>query len=158
MYDAIEREAPDAVIHLGDCVEDARDLMRSYPNLAVRYVRGNNDFEPDASFRTVFSPGGVPMYLTHGHQERVSRSSRGVLPRRALEAGCTVALFGHTHRVFCAEENGVLLLNPGSISLPRGGPASYLRLAADDGRLLEVTMLEENGQPYRGNEKTTGWI
>lgn len=158
MYDAIERESPDTVIHLGDCVEDARDLVRSYPNLAVLYVRGNNDFEQDASFSAVVSLGGVRIYLTHGHQERVSRSSRGVLPRRAREAGCTVAMFGHTHRVFHAEEDGVLLLNPGSISLPRGGPASYLRLAADNGRLLEVDMLEENGQPHRGNEITTGWI
>ena len=44
MYDAIERECPDAVFHLGDCYEDACDLRRSYPSLPVYAVLGNNDF------------------------------------------------------------------------------------------------------------------
>ena len=31
VYDAVERECPDAVIHLGDCYEDACELRHSYP-------------------------------------------------------------------------------------------------------------------------------
>lgn len=158
MYDAIEREAPDAVIHLGDYAEDARKLKRSYPGLTVWFVRGNNDFEPDTAFNAVIAPGGVPMYLTHGHKERVGRSSLGILSQRAGDAGCKVALYGHTHRLLDTEADGIHILNPGSISLPRGGPASYLRLIADKGRLLETAALDETGQPYRANERTTGWI
>ncbi len=158
MYGAIERELPDAVIHLGDCVEDARDLMRSYPELTIWHVRGNNDYEPDTPFSAVVAPGGVPMYLTHGHKERVSWSSLGVLPRRAREAGCRVALYGHTHRVLQEEADGVLVLNPGSISLPRGGPASYARLVVAEGRLFDVAMLDEEGRPYRADKRMTGWI
>lgn len=146
MYDAIEREAPDAVIHLGDCVDDARDLIRSYPSLTVWHIRGNNDFEPDVAFYAVVSPGGVPMYLTHGHKERVSWNAFGTLPRRAREAGCEIALYGHTHRVLARQTDGVLLLNPGSISLPRGGPPSYARLTVAAGELCGLEFLREDGQ------------
>lgn len=71
MYGLIETEAPDAVIHLGDHYEDACDLRRSYPNMPVYAVRGNNDFEPDAPLFSVIAPEGVRMYLTHGHRDRV---------------------------------------------------------------------------------------
>ena len=53
MYDAIEREQPDAVLHLGDCYEDARDLQRSYPDLTVCGVAGNNDWGADAPSQAV---------------------------------------------------------------------------------------------------------
>lgn len=158
MYDALEREQPDAVIHLGDYAEDADLLRRSYPNLTVWGVRGNNDYGADAALSAVIAPEGVPLYLTHGHMERVTWTSVGVLPKRAREAGCAVALFGHTHRVHQEEAGGVLLLNPGSISLPRGGPPSYARLVFEKGRLEQVSMLEENGGPYKPRKRRIGWI
>ena len=44
----------------------------------------------------------------------------------ALENGCDVAMYGHTHVPFDdsfgeEKETQVRILNPGSISLPRGG-------------------------------------
>lgn len=158
MYDVIERESPHAIIHLGDCVEDARDLARSYPHLALWYVRGNNDYEPDAPLFEVIAPGGVRMYLSHGHMERASFSSVGNLPRRAREAGCEIALYGHTHRLQEEAVGGVLVLNPGSISLPRGGPASYLRLVVEDGAIRELAKLDESGAPYRPRKQDIGWM
>lgn len=77
MYSLIESEFPDAVIHLGDHYEDASDLRRSYPDLPIYAVRGNNDFEPDAPLFSVIAPAGVRMYLTHGHRDRVSWTSSG---------------------------------------------------------------------------------
>lgn len=158
MYDVIEREKPDAVIHLGDCVDDARTLRRSYPNLMVWFVRGNNDYEPDAPLSMVIAPAGVHMYLTHGHMERCSWSSVGVLPRRAREAGCAIALYGHTHRLQEESVDGLLILNPGSISLPRGGPASYLRMIVENGAIRELAKLNEDGAPYRGKKQDIGWM
>lgn len=158
MFDAIERERPDAVIHLGDYAEDADDLRRSYPNLTVWGVRGNNDYGSGAPLSAVVAPGGVRMYLTHGHMERATWSSIGVIPRRAREMDCAVALYGHTHRAQRLEAEGVLVLNPGSISLPRGGPASYCRLSVADGALARVEMLDESGAPYRPRKNKIGWI
>ena len=56
------------------------------------------------------------------------------------------ALFGHTHRMHAgARSDGVLVCNPGSISLPRGGPASYARLTIENAQLRAVTLLDEDG-------------
>ena len=40
---AVEQEKPDAVLHLGDHTDDAHDLGRAFPGLAIISVRGNND-------------------------------------------------------------------------------------------------------------------
>ena len=158
MYDAVERECPDAVIHLGDCYEDARDLMRSYPNLAVYAVLGNNDWGSDAVYQAVIRPGGVPIYIAHGHREGVSFSSPGRLPLHAAQAGCALALFGHTHVVYQDTACGVEVLNPGSIGLPRRGSASYARLMIADGRLGEIAVLDTEGQPWDGKRsRKTRW-
>ena len=44
---AIEREKPDAVLHLGDHTDDADDIRRAFPALTIYHVRGNNDFDMD---------------------------------------------------------------------------------------------------------------
>lgn len=145
MAAAIEREKPDAVIHLGDYTEDAREIARVFPSLTVYRIRGNNDFDADIALNAVIRLGGLPIFITHGHQEHVAMQHCGILPQRAREEGCTVALFGHTHRMLLERINGVVVCNPGSISLPRGGPASYARLTSENGRLCEIVLLDEDG-------------
>ena len=145
MAAAVEREKPDAVIHLGDYADDARELERLFPMLPVYRVRGNNDYEPDVAQYAVITPDNLPIYITHGHKERVSMLACGILPQRAREEGCLVALYGHTHRMLLERIDGVLVCNPGSISLPRGGPASYARLTIENAQLRAVTLLDEDG-------------
>lgn len=147
MYGLIESEQPDAVIHLGDYYEDACDLRRSYPNLPVYAVRGNNDYDPDAPLFAVIAPGGVRMYLTHGHRERAAWSDCGVIPARAAEEGCALALYGHTHLRHDETAGGVRVMNPGSISLPRDGAASCLKLTVQGGALAAAVFLDEDGAP-----------
>ena len=142
---AVDRETPDAVLHLGDHADDARELERAYPGLAVIRVRGNNDFNPDVPLFAVTIFGGVRMYLTHGHRERVYGGSCEMVAQRAREEGCALAFFGHTHRPQVERTGGVLVCNPGSISLPRGGPASYGRLTVKDGQASLLEILDEDG-------------
>ena len=151
---AVEREKPDAVLHLGDHADDAREIERAFPGLVVIRVRGNNDFDPDAPLFCVTILGGVRMYLTHGHRERVYASA-DMVARRAREEGCALAFFGHTHRMEIGWENGVLVCNPGSISLPRGGPASYGRLTVENGQAQLLEILDEDGSLLR-REKLLG--
>lgn len=145
---AVEREAPDAVLHLGDHAEDARDLGRAFSSLPILSVRGNNDYDRDVPLFCVTTLGGVRMYLTHGHREHVY-STCDLVAQRAREEGCTLALFGHTHRVQVERIAGVLVCNPGSISLPRGGPASYARLTVGDGQIRQLEILDEDGNLLR---------
>ena len=48
-----------------------------------------------------------------------------------------------------ARENGVWVCNPGSISLPRGGPASYARLTIENGRATLLELVDEDGSLLR---------
>lgn len=153
MYGLIEDQSPDAVIHLGDHYEDACDLRRSYPSIPVYAVRGNNDFEQDAPLFLVISPAGVRMYLTHGHREHAGWTSAGQVPLHAAEQGCALALYGHTHLQNDSMEHGVRVMNPGSISLPRSGGKSCLRLTLANGNLLEATFLDAEGAPYQDKKR-----
>ena len=153
MFEAVERDRPDAVIHLGDCYEDACDLRRSYPNLTVYAVTGTNDWGADGPAELVIEPAGVRIYLTHGHREGVAFSSSGRVPVRAAAENCRLALFGHSHVVSRETHGGVLVLNPGSISLPRRGPASYARLILDAGEVRAAEVLDTEGRPWQEKNK-----
>lgn len=149
MYAAIERERPDAVIHCGDCYEDACELRRAYPNLTVYAVLGNNDWRSEAPREATVRCAGVPIYFTHGHRERVSWMNPGRVPAHAEEQGCRIACYGHTHRALLAQYGPVLVINPGSISLPRSGPASYCRLTLDNGCIVRAEHVDTDGAVFR---------
>ena len=152
---AVDREEPEAVIHLGDHAEDAREIERVFPAMPIYCVQGNNDFDPSVPMNAVVTPDGVRIYMTHGHRERVGMLSSGIVPQRAREEGCTLAFFGHTHRMMLERENGLWVCNPGSISLPRGRPASYARLTIENGQAELLELVDEDGSLLR-KEKLLG--
>lgn len=145
MTDAIDREEPDALIHLGDCTDDVEELEIMYPTLPIYRVRGNNDFERKNPPRAVVELEQVPIYMTHGHRERITLLSYGQVPQNAYENGCRLAFYGHTHCALLADVRGVIVCNPGSISLPRDGMPSYARLLLKDGRIQRLSICEKNG-------------
>ena len=85
------------------------------------------------------------IFLTHGHREQVYSREGDMVARLAREEGCSLAFFGHTHRMTAARVHGIMTCNPGSISLPRGGPASYARLTVGDGDEDVLELLDEDG-------------
>ncbi len=147
VYDAIERENADLLIHLGDYAQDVQELQRVYPQLSFVQVRGNNDFNNEIPLQQTLVLEGLSLYLTHGHQERVSGASLGNLVREAKREHCQIAMYGHTHRMRLEMQEGILVLNPGSISLPRGGKASYAVLQIQDGALRQVQIRNTEGEP-----------
>ena len=100
----------DAVIHLGDGYMDMKPYEDAFP--LVYAMPGNCDGDRGtAVYPELF---GVRIYLTHGHQLHVKSGVHELLSA-ALATDCQAALFGHTHKPFCEEREGVLLLNPGSV-------------------------------------------
>ncbi|MBS5145483.1 MAG: metallophosphoesterase [Butyricicoccus pullicaecorum] len=162
LYDAVERETPEAVIHLGDYYGDACELRHSYPDLSVYAVAGNNDWDCNAPWNQVITLEGVRIYLTHGHHEGVSFSSCGHMVQRTQENACQLGLFGHTHIVYQGRHAGVMILNPGSISLPRQGGASYAMLSLAAGQIVETELRDTEGNLWdpekRRKQKRTGWF
>lgn len=124
----IQAKYPDAslFIHCGDLEGDPLD----YPGYI--FVRGNNDYFGRFENERRIPIGNHCIYVTHSHRfSYYSRSEQ--LARRAKELQCDIVCFGHTHVSYCEMVDGVLLLNPGSLSHSRDGkPCSYAILEITD--------------------------
>lgn len=147
---AIEAEAPDRIILLGDLLYHGprNDLPRDYApkrvipllnDLAatgkVIAARGNCEAEVDqmvlefpcmADSTIVFDTDGRQLFCTHGHVFGAGfHNSVDNLP--PLPDGSAI-LYGHTH-VKVNEEvpghPGIWAFNPGSVSIPKDGTHSY---------------------------------
>lgn len=114
IYNAIDAEMPDHVIHLGDLMEDAEYASMVYPTLPICKVPGNCDGWTNAKAIKQITLGGKSILLSHGHLWGVkSGYERAYAQARA--AGADILLFGHTHQALCCQlEDGLWVLNPGS--------------------------------------------
>lgn len=92
------------VVIRGNCDSEVDEAISEFPFLDARTVRYGN----------------LSITLEHGH-----RYNDIHLPPVVGD----VFLHGHTHMGYVKRQNGVVMGNPGSVSMPRGGtPASYLIL------------------------------
>ena len=117
----------DGVIHLGDYYKDALILKNEFPQYEFIIVSGNCDYSADIPTKMVIEQEGKKVFLTHGHNYGV-KSGTERLEAIAMRDGYDAVLFGHTHVPCLKYSNSLLLLNPGSISSPRGisGPTYAL--------------------------------
>jgi hypothetical protein len=136
LIDVYQNDKFDKILLLGDILYHGprNDLPRDYApkkvikllnNLAkeIICVRGNCEAEVDdmvldfdvLSDHTYFICDNITFYLAHGHHQ---------FPK--LNAG-DIFLSGHTHLPLIEKlDNNILHVNPGSISIPKGGyPSSY---------------------------------
>ncbi len=136
MLAIIDEEKPDGVLHLGDVAEDVDDIREIYPDLSVYNVLGNNDYIHEGEDNLVVHAGAVRLFMTHGHLYGVRRGTRA-LAAAARKFGCQAALYGHTHEAEITREGGILIANPGSISMPYvAAPPSYLRLTINGEQII----------------------
>ena len=128
MVQAVRMENPDMCLFLGDGLRDLTVLQREFPDMPIRCVQGNCDYDRSVPLRQVISVHGCTILLLHGHTCQVKQDPHLYLLRQeARDAGAAVALFGHTHSPYL-EEGRILLLNPGSAA--RG---NYGILTVEDG-------------------------
>ena len=117
IMDIVEREKQDTidlVIHAGDVYRDVEDMMAAYPALRYEYVLGNNDFSVvGVPFNRLFSFDGYKIFLTHGHNYGVKQSLHRLIAQ-GKKVGAKVCIFGHTHKPYLEEKDGMWLLNPGA--------------------------------------------
>ncbi len=154
---AFSEEKADKLLILGDVLYHGprNDLPKEYApkkviellnNLKnkIMCVRGNCDTEVDQmvlSFPVladyaILTVGKKMIYATHGHKYNPNN-----LP--PLQKGDAL-LFGHIHVPKCYEENGILILNPGSVSIPKeNSDHSYIVL--EDNKLCWKNL---NGKEY----------
>ncbi len=111
----------DLVIFLGDRVEDIQCVMNEFPTAALLYVYGNCDYVP--IFKSVVEYNcvtleNVKIMFTHGHRFNV-KFGESNLVYKAKNEKARLVLYGHTHVAKLTEYDGLTVLNPGSVSMPR---------------------------------------
>ncbi|MBQ3560537.1 MAG: phosphodiesterase [Oscillospiraceae bacterium] len=132
MLEAFKNEHADRLLLLGDILYHGprNDLPKDYaPKEVISMlnglkenilcVRGNCDTEvdqmvlefPALNEQIFLSIDGTDMLAVHGHK-----------PFPAVKSG-TLILSGHTHVPKIAQENGVIFINPGSVSIPKENSA-----------------------------------
>jgi len=124
-------ERADLILHAGDLMDPAllEELVAYAP---TRAVRGNLD-PPEAGLpeTTEFEFGGVKVAMIHDSGPKRGRRAR--MGRRFPEA--RVVVFGHSHIPWLEDEDGLLLLNPGSPTDKRRQPDhtfAMLRVEGDE--------------------------
>ena len=139
----IDGVKPDAVIHLGDYYDDGSAMAEEYPHLRFFQVPGNCDRYRGA-FGTpetlVEKVCGVPLMMTHGHRQGV-KQGLGRLIRDAHVTAVQGVLFGHTHSAYCAFEDDLWVVNPGSCGY-FGGSAAVLEVA--DGKISDCRIIRQS--------------
>lgn len=141
LQEVIRRESPfDAMIHLGD-VEGYEDYIEELAGCPVEMVAGNNDFFSDLPNEKEIALGNLKALITHGHYYYVSASLEDI-KREAKGRGMDVVMFGHTHRPIVSYGDGIVALNPGSISYPRqdGHLPSYIIMEIDENGYADYTI------------------
>ena len=139
MEDMVRLEHPDRILHLGDLVHDAQALQEKFPDIPVTFVPGNCDGRrPDLPEQRVFTLEGCRLLMTHGHIYHV-KMGPGAAIRAAREAGAHLLCFGHTHEAYCEFQNGMWVVNPGSIgSLAK--PTYAVVVLEDGGAVCYISM------------------
>ena len=108
----------DLLIHLGD-ICGSEDIIRENCNVEMLVVRGNCDYgNNELPLYRVVEAGGHRIFAVHGHEHGVSYGLDRLLNAAELN-NCDIALYGHTHYPEVIEVDGVTVMCPGSISLPR---------------------------------------
>lgn len=160
LFEAFEREKADKLLLLGDLLyhgprnnlpahyapKEVIECLNAHKDILL-CVRGNCDAEVDSMVLSFpiradyafLSLDGITVFATHGHLFTHHEC--------ALKKG-DCFLQGHTHiPQIQMTDDGILLLNPGSVSLPKNNaPATYMLfdegsfiLKTIDGRVYPVT-------------------
>lgn len=131
----------DGVIHCGDITDDVDILKSQYKDIQFYNVRGNCDYYSGVPDEQIFVIGGKKIFATHGHNYGVNYNIDR-LCYRAMEIGADVCLYGHTHIPLIENYNGIVILNPGSLSAPRGGSKPSYGIITIEGESVRGSIIE----------------
>lgn len=111
------RHDVDAIFHCGDSELTGQSSALE----GVGTVRGNCDFGNDFPEEIVETVKGTTIFVAHGHLLNVKVTEVNLI-HKAEEFDAKIVCHGHTHIPGAVKENDIIILNPGSVRLPRQYP------------------------------------
>ena len=143
----------DTIYHLGDVLyhgprnalpndynpKDLASYLKERDNII--YVRGNCDSDVDQMViekdltqkARVVDINGLKTLLIHGYEE-----TEFARINYAKESGIKMIVTGHTHIKVLDEKDGIILVNPGSTTIPKDGKASVAKMDDEKIMLLDI--------------------
>ncbi|SEO79266.1 hypothetical protein SAMN04488134_11322 [Amphibacillus marinus] len=139
------------LIHCGDSELDYQDdAMKGYHRVA-----GNCDYDAEYPEEASFTVAGVNFFVAHGHMDNVKMSLTPIT-YRASERDANIICHGHSHLAAATKVGDQLVINPGSIRLPRGRrEETYAILDWDEDGLYHVHFYQLNGNEVTDLAMTT---
>lgn len=143
----------EVIIHLGDVLNHGprNTLPEGYDTIEltkvlkardnIYYVKGNCDCDADmmvtgkdiSNKLGIFKFEDLRIYAVHGHEESMDERFMA-----AKFYASDIVAFGHTHEKVLDVHEGVLILNPGSTSIPRDGIKSVAKIKDNKAMLLDL--------------------
>lgn len=130
-----EKSNTNVVFFLGDGVQEVETLSLSFPKIQFFSVVGNCDSNSCLPLENIVNSQNKYIYYTHGHNYNV-KTDVDTLYIIGKKIGSDIILFGHTHIPYYELREGIHILNPGSISYPRNGFASYGAISINNSEIL----------------------
>ena len=122
LFEALSRQpSAEVVIHLGDGEEDVMRAHPLFPEKMFLQVKGNCDFGSQLPVTGDFSVLGKSIFYTHGHLYEVKLHDYALISA-ARDRKADIVLYGHTHTAENRYQDGLYIMNPGSL---RGYGGTY---------------------------------
>lgn len=112
------------VFFLGDNTNDIDAVKEQFNDINFHIVSGNCDVCSRYKSSNIVTINNKRIFFTHGHHLGVKYSLEN-LKTTARQNNCCLALFGHTHCSLSSYDDGLYIVNPGSLSFPRDSFHSY---------------------------------
>ncbi|WP_245723075.1 metallophosphoesterase [Natribacillus halophilus] len=135
-----------AIFHCGDS-----ELASDDPLLqSVYVVSGNTDLRGTFPEHEEPKIAGINIWMTHGHLYQVKNSNQ-LLQQTAVDKGVQLVLHGHSHFAGAYEKDGIIYVNPGSLTLPKKPrEATYAIITVENGEVQAVRFYEkESGEEMK---------
>ncbi len=114
-----DQPTANTILFLGDGIGAIDKLSDLYPNKTIYSVAGNCDFASIEPTTRLIELYGKRIMMTHGHEYHV-KFGIGAAVNSAKRNQCDILLYGHTHRPETHYDDGLYVLNPGSLSRSNG--------------------------------------
>ncbi|UNC90889.1 metallophosphoesterase family protein [Candidatus Contubernalis alkaliaceticus] len=134
-------DSVDLLIHAGDFYQDAVKLSQRLPSLSVKAVVGNCDYPRLSPQELILELEGIRIYVIHGHSLDPGDFYNALIAE-GKRVKAQLVIFGHTHLASRFEREGIIFLNPGSISGPRMGNGPSCGMVQLNDGVIEVEIIE----------------
>lgn len=124
----------DVIIHLGDGERDFTSLEDEISCRRAVQVCGNCDLYSLLPVNEFITVSGKKILCTHGHTELVKHGTAALIDK-ARRMGAHIVLYGHTHESVTNYDNGLYIMNPGSI---RNGEYGIIDITSGGIMLLPI--------------------